>query len=68
MTAISLYAGMLAFDAATIAVFAYLIRERRWSPSWWIVAALMCAGSDPTKLIAMSMKCDVSHAIAAPSH
>lgn len=44
---------MLCFDAFILSGTAYLIAVFGWSSWWMALAVLMCAGSNPEKIIEM---------------
>jgi len=48
---ITIYIGMLLFDAAVLAGAAFLIAERDWSAWWMLAAFFICAGSNPKGII-----------------
>jgi hypothetical protein len=51
MSTVLIYFGMLIFDAAVLAGFAYLVADKGWSAWWMLLAVLMCSGSSPRKII-----------------
>jgi len=48
---IVIYALMLAFDLSVLAGTVYMIAREGWSAWWLLAAVLICAGSNPRRLI-----------------
>lgn len=59
---IAIYALMLLFDLSALAGAAYLVAREGWSAWWFLPVLLICAGSNPRRLILAAQGIDAAKA------